>query len=202
VYTRNEVIEVIDEARNKCVNADYKFMNEKLTKLETESKFINSEEFTENFENFEKSFVKSRFFNYSTLRNRFEGLRNYTVDLSSKTVCRKGSNFEYNFEASNSTVDMKILQLTENMKDLAAEGLALNDRLTKLDGRFAKFETKVSKKLSKIEKEIEISRSRIDAKLKKIEHNFLDKIGDIFEEKLRKIIDEKFESFQNVKMQD
>lgn len=206
VYSRKETIEAIDVARNKCVNPDYKFMNEKITKLETESNFLNSEEFTENFEKFEKSFIKSRFFNFSTLRNRFERLRNYTVDLSSKLLCRKSSNFEslstYDFEVLNMTIDMKILQLSENMKDLAAEGLGLNDKLIKLDGRFAKFETKMSKKLSKIDKEIETSRSKIDATLRKIENNFLEKIGEIFEEKLRKIFDEKVDRFQNVKLQD
>ncbi|KAL7041123.1 hypothetical protein ACKWTF_000657 [Chironomus riparius] len=205
VNSRDEVIEAIDVARNQCVSADYTFMNERLTKLETESKFVNSEEFSENFEKFEKSFIKSRFYNFTTLMNRFEGLRNYTVDLSSKTGSRKSSSLKslmtYDFEATNSTIDMKILHLSENMKDLVSEGLGLNVKLTKLIGHFAKFESKMSKKLSKIDKEVEATRSRIDTKLKKIENNLLDKIGDILEEKLRKIFDEKLESLLNAKLQ-
>ncbi|XP_070500481.1 uncharacterized protein [Chironomus tepperi] len=205
VYNRDEVIEAIDVARNKCVNADYVFMNEKLTKLETESKFLNSEEFTENYEKFGKSFEKSRFFNFTTLRNRFEGLRNYTVDLGSKPLCRNPASLTsltYDFEAINTTIDMKILHLSENMKELVSEGLGLNDKLTKIDGKFSKFEAKMSKKLSKIDKEVETTKSRIDAKLKKIENNFLEKFGEIVEEKLRKILDEKLDELLSAKIQD
>lgn len=206
VFSREETIAAIEDVRKKCVDADYQFMNEKIKKFETESKFLNPEEFTENFEAFEKSFVKSKFYNFSTLRNRFEGLRNFTVDLSSKHQCRKLSSFEilnsYDFESLNSSIDMKILHLSESMKELTSEGLGLNDKLVKLDGKFSKFESKVSKKLSKIDKEVESIKNKMEAKLKKIEKSFLDNVGEILEDKLRKILDEKLNGLLNTEIKE
>jgi len=165
---------IIKTAQAQCTNLDYSNLEQKVKYLELESKFLNSENLREKFENLENLIKNSKFPNFFQ-----EKLQNLNAVLNEKEIkdqffdiisaITRNSSFEM-----CSALESKVNNVTKNVKDLVAltsnqtdnskaEFVALNDKLLVQDIKISGIEEKleqISEAIEKINKNCEEQNKR------------------------------------------
>jgi hypothetical protein len=167
----SNVRNVIIDARLQCVNSEYSTLKVQLASFETESKFLNSQEFSKKFSALETIFNASNFANFFTFKlHELKDRRQHALTIITNQVPTTTTE-SVMFETC-SELETKVESIAASLNDLmiqTSNGTYSNSNLSDaLDTKLVGIVAAIIQRTEKIEDQIMVQNLHFEEKLTKI----------------------------------